>query len=174
MEIPPKEKIQILLSVVVHWVEEKLLYSLNQIWSTVTTQIGGNFPGHEGQYMTTESQGNSSLSRWYAAHGIYRMERATERLSSDSISATMLEEPCIPAARLELRSSQIFTLTQLTDHAASGFRERCPIASSISLQRSLWEEGGIMLTVKIWFKECHPLSQSQFQSKKDECEDEKQ
>lgn len=62
--------------------------------------------------MTTESQG-TSLSRWHAAHGIYRVGRATERLSSDSISATMLEEPCIPAARLELG-----TITNLHTHTA--------------------------------------------------------
>lgn len=37
------------------------------------------------------------------------------------------------------------------------------------------KEGGIMFNEKkIWFKEFHPLSQSEFQSKKDEGEDEKQ
>lgn len=37
------------------------------------------------------------------------------------------------------------------------------------------KEGGIMFTEKkIWFKEFHPLSQSEFQGKKDEGEDEKQ
>lgn len=33
-------------SVIVHWMEEKFLYSLSQIRSTVTTQTGSNSPGH--------------------------------------------------------------------------------------------------------------------------------
>ena len=39
-------------SAVVHWMEEKFLYSLSQIRSTVTTQTGTNSPGHRGMHRT--------------------------------------------------------------------------------------------------------------------------
>lgn len=117
----PRRRFRICWSVIVHWTEEKFSYSLNQIWSTVTTQIGSNFPGHRRHpYDHRESRCPSERVVWSAW---YRVARATERLSPGSLSATILDEPLQGQSWVP---SHIFTFTQLTVHAASGSRERCP------------------------------------------------
>ena len=115
----PRRRFRICWSVIVHWTEEKFLYSLNQIWFTVTTQIGSNFPGHRRHpYDHRESRCPSERVVWSAW---YPVGRATERLSPGSISATILDKPCLPAARLELG-----TITYLHIHTAD-----CPCSPCI-------------------------------------------